>query len=164
MSMSWPVPAIRGALIFVSIAALTLLARVNGSNLSSFDGSVVLHHVGNIELTDDTGEPIVIGRSENGTIVVLGYTRCTDECPLTLARVATALAKISGEARPKAFFVTVDPGHDDPLTLRKYLRVWNNRITGVTGEASSLRRFHIAIGSADPGSRYRSEERRVGKE
>jgi len=155
-------PAIRAAIILGSIAALTGLAmRINGPNLRSFDGSVVLHHAGNIELTDDTGEPIVIGHARTGSIVVLGYTRCTDECPLTLARVATALARIVRNERPEAFFVTVDPGHDRPTTLRSYLRTWQNRITGVTGTTEALRRFYVALGSADPGSRYRDHDTRL---
>jgi cytochrome oxidase Cu insertion factor (SCO1/SenC/PrrC family) len=155
-------PAIRGALILGSIAALALLAaRVNGSGLQSFDGSVAFHHVEGIELIDDTSKPIVIGRSMHGTVVVLGYTRCTDECPLTLARVAAAISGVPQEERPKAFFVTVDPRHDDPPTLRRYLNRWGHSITGVTGERAALGRFYIALGSADPGSSYRDHDTRI---
>lgn len=148
-------------MIFVSIAALTLLARLGGPSLYGFDGSVVVHHVDNMKLTSDSGDPIVIGPSAKGSIVILGYTRCPDECPLTLARVATALASLSETERPKALFVTVDPGHDDPTTLHRYLRAWNNRVTGVTGEIADLRRFYIAIGSNDPESRYVNHDTRI---
>lgn len=154
--------AIRYGLVLGSTAALAWLAlSVNGPRLRAFDGSVVPHHVGDIALTDDRGEPIVIGRARTGSIVVLGYTRCTDECPLTLVRVAMALNGIARNERPEAFFVTVDPEYDRPATLHSYLRTWNNRITGVTGAAATLNRFYVALGSADPGSRYRDHDTRL---
>jgi protein SCO1/2 len=149
-------------LILVALAALSWLAfRVNGPVLRSFDGSVVLHHVGDIALTDDRNEPLVIGRARTGSLVILGYTRCTDECPLTLARVAMALTGMPNDERPATFFVTVDPEHDRPAILRAYLRTWHNRITGVTGPAAALHRFYVALGSNDPGSRYRDHDTRL---
>jgi len=157
--------AIRYGLILGLIAALAWLAwfalRVDGPQLLSFDGSVVVHHVGDIALTDDRGEPLVIGRARTGSIVILGYTRCADECPLTLARVGLALAGIARNVRPETFFVTVDREYDRPATLHAYLRTWRYRVTGVTGTAAALRRLYVALGSADPGSRYREHDTRL---
>jgi protein SCO1/2 len=121
----------------------------------------VLHHADRIELKDDIAAPIAIGSSPNRTIVVLGFTRCTDQCPLTLARVALALAEAPSRNRPRAFFVTVDPAHDDPVTLHRYLRTWSNRITGITGTREALRRFYLSLGSVDLGSRYPDHDSRI---
>lgn len=145
------------ALALVSFAA----ARLNGAALLSFDGSVALHRVETAELIGDTGKPLVLGPAARGSIVVLGYTRCTDECPLTLARVAAALAPVPRARRPRAYFVTVDPRHDSPAVLHAYLAPWRDRITGVTGEEGALRRLYAALGAANPGDRYREHDTRI---
>jgi cytochrome oxidase Cu insertion factor (SCO1/SenC/PrrC family) len=149
-------------LAFLALLALSIVAvRGNGSTMSSFDGSVTVHRAAGIALVDDKGAPLVIGGSPHGAIVVLGYTRCTDECPLTLARVSTALQRTAAARRPEAFFVTVDPQNDRPAVLRRYLAAWGNRITGVTGDPSALKRFYASLGSDDPASRYQEHDTRI---
>lgn len=153
---------VRGAAIVACVGALSWLAmRVDASHIRSFDGSVAVHNVGNIPLVDDRGGTFVMNALPRGAIVILGYTRCTDECPLTLSHVASALAPIPALDRPAAFFVTVDPGYDTPATLRAYLNHWHPRITGVTGQRLHLERFYAALGSTDPGSRYRDHDTRI---
>jgi cytochrome oxidase Cu insertion factor (SCO1/SenC/PrrC family) len=78
-----------------------------------------------------------------------------------LARVAVALGEAPSRNRPRAFFVTVDPAHDDPLTLHRYLRAWSNSITGITGTRVALRRFYLSLGSVDLGSHYRDHDSRI---
>jgi protein SCO1 len=149
------------ALVAAAAATAALALRFGGPGVRSFDGSVSVHRAANVTLTDDRGRPIVVGTSPTGTIVVLGYTRCQDECPLTLARVALALAQLPRAVAPSALFVTVDPAHDDPATLHAYLRTWQNRIVGVTGKPSALRRLETSLGADDPGSRYRDHDTRI---
>jgi protein SCO1/2 len=145
----------------LAVAGAALAAHTGGSELHAFDGTVNLHRVERISLVADDGRHIAVGASLNGTIVVFGYTRCTDECPLTLARVAVALTKLPAAKRPSAYFVTVDPAHDDPGTLHRYLASWDHRITGLTGEPSDLRRLARELGLPGLEVRYETHDTRI---
>jgi len=145
--------------LLVGAAALTF--TVDRTGLQGFDGSIAVHRLGSVPLVNDRGERIVIGRSARGTVVVLGYTRCRDECPLTVSRLALALSAVKRGRRPDAFFVTVEPRYDTPSVLHRYLRPWSGLITGVTGRTEDLHAFYADLGSFDPGSRYRDHDTRV---
>lgn len=59
-----------------------------------------------------------------GRVVLLffGYTNCPDICPTTLADIKGALAQLGDQAKDvTVLFVTVDPTHDTPQHLAKYL-------------------------------------------
>lgn len=148
--------------IVAMLTVLALAAAFAGArSVQPLDGAVTVRHVDGVRLVDDGGAPLVVGPSPHGAIVVLGYTRCTDECPLALRRVALALGTLPQDDRPQALFVTVDPGHDDPATLHAYLRTWQNAIVGITGKRDALRRVYAALGAGDPGSRYRDHDTRL---
>jgi cytochrome oxidase Cu insertion factor (SCO1/SenC/PrrC family) len=145
-----------------AIAAFAVLALYAHSTVvQSFDGSVAVHHVDVAALTDDEGRSVSIGTSTTGSIVFLGFTHCTDACPIALAKLAATLATFPARQRPKAYFVTVDPDHDTPATLHRYLRTWKNRIVGVTGERAALRRLYVALGSGDSDARYGDHDARM---
>lgn len=149
------------ALLFSVAAFCALAARFSGPLVRGFDGSVAVHHVAGIVLTSDTGAPVILGPSHDGEVIVLGYTRCTDQCPLTLAKLAAALRSLKPGARPSAFFVTVEPQHDDVATLHRYLKAWGNRIVGVTGSAATLHELTIALTARDGGSRSAEHDTRI---
>lgn len=51
------------------------------------------------------------------------YTRCTDQCPATGAKLERALASMGPRGRRVAVVgITVDPAHDSPATARAWLR------------------------------------------
>ncbi|MBV8580097.1 MAG: SCO family protein [Candidatus Eremiobacteraeota bacterium] len=108
-----------------------------------------MRHVPGVALVDDRGALLRLDAPARDEVLVLGYTRCTDQCPLTLANVAVALRELTPNARPAAYFVTVDPTHDDGHTLRHYLGAWNNTIVGVTGAPPALNAVALALGAGD---------------
>ncbi|EGO93805.1 SCO family protein [Acidiphilium sp. PM] len=72
-------------------------------------------------------------------LVYFGYTRCPDECPLTLEKMAimmNALGKLAKHVDP--VFITVDPTHDTPAVLKTYLPKFSDRIIGLTGPVPEI--------------------------
>ncbi|MXO66724.1 redoxin domain-containing protein [Altererythrobacter endophyticus] len=92
-------------------------------SLTAADGSTV---------TDQTlkGKPFAI---------FFGYTRCPDVCPTTLASLAR-LRKQMGEDGDKfqIVFVSVDPGHDSPEDVGRYVDLFGTPIIGLTGSEEEI--------------------------
>lgn len=107
-------------------------ASVGGPfTLTASDGSVV---------TNETlkGQPYAL---------FFGFTRCPDVCPTTLARLAQLKQKMGGAGdRLRIVFVSVDPGHDTPADIGKYVALFNTPILGLTGTdaqiAQTAKAFH----------------------
>jgi protein SCO1/2 len=83
--------------------------------------------------------------------VYFGYTRCPDACPLAMATLGRAVALLGEDGkRVQAVFVTVDPKHDKPRTLRKYVRSFHESFLGLYGDAAATARtadeFRIQAG------------------
>lgn len=92
------------------------------------------------KLTSDAGDTVT-EKDFAGKVVLLyfGYTHCPDVCPLTLARVHTALQKIGTLAdHVDVLFVSVDPARDTPQALHTYVGVFDSRITGLTGSPAAV--------------------------
>ncbi|MBV8370265.1 MAG: SCO family protein [Candidatus Eremiobacteraeota bacterium] len=150
------------AVVFAAGLASTMFAaRAGNGTPIAFDGTVRARHVPAVTLIDDRGAPLRLNAPAHGAIIVLGYTRCTDQCPLTLAKVAAALRPFDARTRPQAVLVTVDPAHDDPAKLHDFLGAWNNAITGATGEPATLAKLYLALGAGDGRSSPRDHDTRV---
>ena len=92
------------------------------------------------ELSAHTGQRL---RSADyrGKVLVLffGYTHCPDICAPALARLAQlskALGKDAGKVQ--VFFISVDPQHDSPDQLKKFLAGFDPAFIGLTGTADEL--------------------------
>jgi protein SCO1/2 len=73
-------------------------------------------------------------------LVYFGYTYCPDVCPTELQTVAGALGRLGPEAAQIApVFVTVDPDRDKPAVLADYVRLFDDRLIGLTGSAQQIR-------------------------
>ncbi len=74
------------------------------------------------------------------TLLLFGYTRCPDVCPVHLANIARALGSLPSaeQARVAVVFVTVDPRRDTPAELRSYLDRFDHRFIGLTGDSASI--------------------------
>ncbi|MDE2118554.1 MAG: SCO family protein [Betaproteobacteria bacterium] len=76
------------------------------------------------------------------SFIFFGYTHCPDVCPLTLGILGKAFKLM--EKDPAAFqevqgiFISVDPKRDTPELLKEYVSYFNNKFTGVTGDAAQL--------------------------
>lgn len=86
------------------------------------------------------------------TLLFFGFTHCPDVCPTTLARLGTAIRQLDDEIREdtQVLFVSVDPGRDDPETLRKYTDAFGPQFVGFTGDKDALdaltRRYRVTYG------------------
>lgn len=133
----WPVVA--------AFAVLALLASIEGCKKSPppFRGTAVQDVVwgGDFALTDQTGKPFDT-RNLHGRIQVVffGFTHCPDICAPTLTKLAQAMKQLGADAAQiQVLFVTVDPAHDKPAQLRKFLAGIDPGFIGLTGTAAQVR-------------------------
>ena len=78
-----------------------------------------------------------------GKVVALyfGYTRCPDVCPLTLATLAESVRLLGEDGkRVQVIFVTVDPKHDKPKLLARYVRSFHEGFLALYGDAAATAR------------------------
>ena len=92
------------------------------------------------ELTAHTGQRL---RSADyrGKLLVLffGYTHCPDICAPTLAKLAQLSKALGADARRiQVLFISVDPQHDSPAQLKKFLAGFDPDFIGLTGTADEL--------------------------
>ncbi len=77
-----------------------------------------------------------------------GYTRCPDVCPTTLAKLARWKKALGpGGKQLRIVFVSLDPDHDSPADIGRYLDLFGVPITGLTGSTAQLakvvRAYHV---------------------
>jgi len=72
-------------------------------------------------------------------VLFFGFTHCPDICAPTLAKLAQ-VSKLLGDdgQRVQVLFVTVDPDHDTPKQLAKFLPAFDASFIGLTGKAGEL--------------------------
>jgi len=93
-------------------------------------------------LLGDDGKPHQLA-DFRGKVVALyfGYTRCPDVCPTTMAALGQAARLLGHDAeRLQGVFVTVDPRHDKPAVLARYVRSFNQSFIGLYGDAQATQR------------------------
>ena len=72
-------------------------------------------------------------------LVYFGYSRCPDDCPLTLEKMAIVMNALGPLAKHVAsIFITVDPTHDTPAVLKRYLPKFSDKIIGLTGPVPDI--------------------------
>ncbi|MCW8309073.1 SCO family protein [Acidiphilium sp. PA] len=131
-----------GALDLTSHGALDALARLLGwnhdSKLASTTNSAIPPGApigGPFTLTNQFGQTMTPASFHGRWMLVyFGYSRCPDDCPLTLEKLAimmNALGPLAKHVSP--VFITVDPTHDTPAILKTYLPKFSNKIIGLTG-------------------------------
>ena len=91
-------------------------------------------------LTDQDGQPFKLSQERGHAVAIFfGYTHCPDECPATLAHLASARAALGNDRdNVRVIFVTVDPRRDTPQRMKKYLSAFDHSFVGVTGSESQL--------------------------
>jgi protein SCO1/2 len=101
-----------------------------------------------IALPGADGKPFSLAH-QRGKVVVLefGYATCRDVCPVSLAMLASAHARLGPLAeRMQVVFVTVDPERDTPQVLREYLANFDRSFIGITGTPAQLEAIRKAYG------------------
>lgn len=92
------------------------------------------------ELTAHTGQ-LLRTADYRGKVLVLffGYTHCPDICAPTLAKLSALNKALGKDAQGvQVFFISVDPDHDTPAQLKKFLAGFDPAFIGLTGSADAL--------------------------
>ena len=79
-------------------------------------------------------------------VVTFGYTSCPDVCELDLQKVALALDQAGPEiaAETVPLFISIDPEHDTPAELKRFVRQFGPQIIGLTGSRADIARVAAA--------------------
>ncbi|MCE7798060.1 SCO family protein [Sphingobium sufflavum] len=71
--------------------------------------------------------------------IFFGFTRCPDVCPTTLARMAHLRKAMGADGAKFAIvFVSVDPEHDKPADIGRYVDLFGTPIIGATGSKAQI--------------------------
>jgi protein SCO1 len=82
-------------------------------------------------------------------VVFLGFTRCPDICPTTLADLSKSQKiweSLPEKKRPRLLLVSVDPERDTPKGLAEYARFFHKDTLTATAQEPALRDFAQAVG------------------
>ncbi|HEU5035034.1 MAG TPA: SCO family protein [Mycobacteriales bacterium] len=146
------------ALIVLALAVAGCGSGGSGDHLSTRDVSQQLHGAipsqrsvkPQLTLTDTAGHPYDLRKQTQGKVTLLyfGYTHCPDECPTSMADVATALRKVGPDvARQVAVvFVTTDPWRDKRHVLRAWLDRFSPSFVGLTGTPAQIAGAEVEMG------------------
>jgi protein SCO1/2 len=108
-------------------------------------------------LVNDLGQPVPSEQlTGHWLLITFGYSHCPDVCPSTLHRVDSVLNRLGADGgRLVPYFVSVDPAHDNPAQLHRFLAHFSPRIRGLTGSPSALadarRTFGVPVRDAGAG-------------
>jgi protein SCO1/2 len=146
------------AVLLVASAALWLgqggMSQLAGAPGVSVPGGVSVG--GPFQLVDDHARAVTEA-SYRGRFMLIyfGYTTCPDICPTELQTVSAALDRLGPEAaRIAPLFITVDPERDTVETLAGYVKLFDERLVGLTGStaqiAAAARAFRVYYAKATP--------------
>ncbi len=91
-------------------------------------------------LTDHDGKSFRL-QDQRGKVVMVffGYTLCPDICPIELQHMATALKRLRQDSKHAlGLFITVDPDHDTPEVLARYVGYFDSALVGLTGSRQQI--------------------------
>lgn len=82
------------------------------------------------------------------TLLYFGYTHCQDECPTTMADIASGLRQVPAGVRDQVtvVFVTTDPRRDSATVLRRWLDRFDRSFVGLTGTPDEVTAAEHAVG------------------
>ena len=95
---------------------------------------------GAFSLVDQTGAPVTDATWRGRWMLVyFGYTSCPDVCPTELQTIAAALDAVgTPAAQVVPIFITVDPERDTPARLAEYVKLFDDRLVGLTGTPQQI--------------------------
>lgn len=95
---------------------------------------------GPFTLVDTTGKTVTDNDFRGRWMLVyFGYTFCPDVCPTELQAVAAgmdALGPLAAKVVP--IFITVDPERDTQAAMADYVKLFDDRLVGLTGTAAQV--------------------------
>jgi protein SCO1/2 len=129
-----------------------MLAACAKSDADTFSGAVLPrpYRVPATELHDTDGRTFSLASSTDKrlTLLFFGYTHCPDECPTTMATIASAMLQLDDDDRDNVdvVFVTTDPARDTGPALRRWLDHFSPSFVGVTGPLGTIARVGTQVG------------------
>eukprot|EP01037_Dinobryon_pediforme_P010940 gene10940-11023_t len=95
---------------------------------------------GPFSLVDSTGKTVTDSQFRGRWMLIyFGYTFCPDVCPTELQVVAASLDKLGSQAAKLApIFITVDPERDTPAAMGEYVKLFDDRLIGLTGSQAQI--------------------------
>ena len=95
---------------------------------------------GPFSLVDQTGTPVSDATWHGRWMLVyFGYTTCPDVCPTELQTIVAALDALGTQAAQVVpIFITVDPERDTPAHLADYVKLFDDRLVGLTGTPQQI--------------------------
>jgi len=128
---------------------LAAIARLTGWNPTAAANSGGLTLGGPFSLLDHHGRRVTEADFRGKWMLIyFGYTYCPDICPTELQTISTALDDLGDQgAAVVPVFVTVDPERDTPAALADYVKLFDERLIGLTGSPAEIadvaRRFRV---------------------
>jgi protein SCO1/2 len=109
-------------------------------------------------LTSDS-EHLVTAEMYKGYILLMyfGFTSCQAECPISMAKLSQVIQILGNDAaRTRILFVTLDPEHDNPEVLRRYITHFDpDHVIGLTGTIKDIQNLTKRYRAAyRPRSKY----------
>jgi protein SCO1 len=144
----------RALLVSLVLLLAALLTACEKSSADTFSGAVLPqpYQVPATRLTDTAGRPFSLATSTDKrlTLLFFGYTHCPDECPTTMATLASAMLQLDGadRANVQVVFVTTDPARDTGQVLRHWLDRYSRSFVGVRGPLARIKQVAGAVGVA----------------
>lgn len=144
------------------VLALLLLVGCSDQRWRTTDISEIMPAL-DFDLVNEDGVAVDETRYEGkATLVYFGYTHCPDICPITLAKMATALRHLDADVRDQiqVLFISVDPSRDTPEVLQLYTEAFGPEFIGLTGERADIdavaNRYRVtyAYGEQDASGNY----------
>ncbi|MGH7444461.1 MAG: SCO family protein [Longimicrobiales bacterium] len=99
-------------------------------------------------LESAAGPVMLSGLRGNVVLLFFGYASCPDVCPLTLAKLAQVRRALQPDdaAAVRVVLVSVDPEHDSPERLARYVSQFDDSFIGLTGTRAQIEALARAYG------------------
>jgi protein SCO1/2 len=138
------------ALVGAGIFVIAGMESANKTNTTWFGKSLEpLRAAYPFELTDQNGNAFRL-EDQRGSLILLnfGFTCCPNICPSSLANLAAARRALPAEIRDRVsvVFVSVDK-RDDISDLKKYMPMFDEKFTGLTGSPEAIGNTARAYGA-----------------
>ena len=144
---------VASSLLLIAALAVFIIARPHFGRPVTYAGTPITppKAASDATLLDGKGQPAhVLAPGVPLTFLFFGYTHCPDECPLALASLAKAYRDLppAQAARTRIVFVTVDPEHDSPAVVERYVTGFDPHFIGLTDSRAALEPLWKAYGVA----------------
>ncbi|UCM85991.1 MAG: SCO family protein [Rickettsia endosymbiont of Culicoides impunctatus] len=113
---------------------------------------------GKFELTDQDGN-IFNSDSLKGklSLIYFGFTYCPDICPTSLQKIMEVINTLDKYKIDVEFvFITIDPKRDTSVVLKEYLKHFNSKFIGLTGNEQQIKevadKFKVYYAKIDTNS------------